>query len=281
MLNNSNNLNTGDLIESDHSEVITKLDKNLITEQELKQQLSASIPISIAPDQTLEDQLRDQDSSLVTAQNIICMFKKAIKFGQEAILYWCYFIEKYDKRIDEFVANGVKKKTATSMIIAEVSTIITPSIQSSNSIDKISEEVKSSPETEVNIPTESYVSPKNNPKINSPKLYPLKKMLSKEKRKEVINKLTMYFTDSPKVDLYFSVDKEGEHQVDTYWVFGSHCPLCRENHMSLKGIPFDEVLEAYPENSKLIQELKTQSFTLPIPWNNALKFPNKSITVEA
>jgi hypothetical protein len=28
------------------------------------------------------------------------MFKKTIKFGQEAILYWCYFIEKYHKRID-------------------------------------------------------------------------------------------------------------------------------------------------------------------------------------
>ncbi|CAG8856341.1 3281_t:CDS:1, partial [Gigaspora margarita] len=60
MLNNSN---TRDLIESEHGEVITKLDKNLITEQELKQQLSASIPISITPDRTLEDQLRDQDSS--------------------------------------------------------------------------------------------------------------------------------------------------------------------------------------------------------------------------
>ncbi|CAG8515505.1 13154_t:CDS:2 [Ambispora gerdemannii] len=147
----------------------------------------------------------------------------------------------------------------------------------------MSEEVKFSPETKVNIPTESYVSPKNNPKINSPKLYPLKKMLLKEKFKEVINKLTMHFTDSPKVDLYFSVDKEGGHQTDTYWVFDSHCSLCKENHMSLKdpGIPFDEVLEAYPENSKLIQELKTQFFTSPIPWNNALKFLNKSITVEA
>ncbi|CAG8771850.1 19613_t:CDS:2 [Gigaspora margarita] len=122
---------------------------------------------------------------------------------------------------------------------------------------------------------------RKNSKNNTLNLFPLKNMLSKEKQKEFINKLTMHFTDSPKVDLYCSVDKEGEHQTDTYWVFGLHCPLCRENHMSLKGIPFDEVLEAYPENSKLIQELKTQSFTLPIPWDNVLKFPNKSITVGA
>jgi hypothetical protein len=42
------------------------------------------------------------------------MFRKANKLGQEAILYWYYFIEKYDERIDNLVAGGVKKKTATS-----------------------------------------------------------------------------------------------------------------------------------------------------------------------
>ncbi|CAG8776479.1 13061_t:CDS:2, partial [Cetraspora pellucida] len=64
-----------------------------------------------------------------------------------------------------------------------------------------------------------------------------------------------------------SIDTEGEYQTDSYWVLGSHCPLCKENHMNLE-ILFDEILEAYPKNSKLIQELKTQFFTLPIPWNN-------------
>ncbi|CAG8508726.1 1927_t:CDS:2 [Dentiscutata erythropus] len=79
----------------------------------------------------------------------------------------------------------------------------------------------------------------------------------------------------------------GEHKLSADFVsqsekdIGSYCPLYRENHMSLQGIPFEKVLEAYPENSKLIQELKTQSFTLPISWNNALKFLNKSITMEA
>ncbi|CAG8806031.1 6415_t:CDS:2 [Gigaspora margarita] len=85
------------------------------------------------------------------------------------------------------------------------------------------------------------------------------KLLSKEKRKEVINKLTMHFTDSPKLDLYFSVDKEGEHQSDAYWVLGP-------------GIPLDEVLKAYPENAVPNQ---------PIVWNHTLKFPDKSIAVEA
>ncbi|CAJ0629325.1 15828_t:CDS:2 [Entrophospora sp. SA101] len=66
---------------------------------------------------------------------------------------------------------------------------------------------------------------------------------------------------------------EDGHQSDAYWVLGLHCPLCREKHMSLR--------EAYPENSELIQELKTQCFTSPIPWNNTLKFPDKSIVVEA
>ncbi|CAJ0847092.1 9429_t:CDS:2 [Entrophospora sp. SA101] len=108
-------------------------------------------------------------------------------------------------------------------------------------------------------------------------------MISKEERNQVINKLTMHFTDSPKLDKYSSVDKEGEYQIDMYWVLGSRCPLCREKHMSLRdpGIPLIEVLEAYPENSGLIQELKSQCFTSPIPWNNTLKFPDKSMVVEA
>ncbi|GBC52267.2 hypothetical protein GLOIN_2v1886361 [Rhizophagus irregularis DAOM 181602=DAOM 197198] len=50
--------------------------------------------------------------------------KKAIKVGQEAILYWCYFIEKYDKMIDNFVVDGVKKKTATSMVYQEIKQLL-------------------------------------------------------------------------------------------------------------------------------------------------------------
>ena len=84
-------------------------------EQELKQLLSSPAHTSTS-DQTSEG----QDSSSDTAQNIVCMFKRANKLGQEAILYWCYFIEKYDKRIDNLVAGGVKKKTATSMVYQEI-----------------------------------------------------------------------------------------------------------------------------------------------------------------
>ncbi|CAG8788754.1 19057_t:CDS:2, partial [Gigaspora rosea] len=112
-----------------------------------------------------------------------------------------------------------------------------------------------------------------------PKLFPFKRKLSKEMRNPVINKLTSHFTDSPKLDKNCSIDTEGEHQTDSYWVLGPHCPLCRENHMSLyePGIPYDDVLKAYSDNSELIQELKTRCFTIPIPWNNALILPDKSI----
>nr|CAG8623371.1 15552_t:CDS:2 [Entrophospora candida] len=102
--------------------------------------------------------------------------------------------------------------------------------------------------------TESSIPPSN----ALPKLFPFKKMLSKE--------------------------EQDEHQSDSYSLFGSRCPICRENHMSLQEpeISIDEVLEAYPENSEPIQELKTQCFTLPIPCNNMLlNFPDKNIAVEA
>src|SRR5256884_123726 len=59
-----------------HDEVIAKLDKNIIVEQELKQQLSSPAHTSTS-DQTSEE----QDPSSDTAQNIVCMFRKANKLG--------------------------------------------------------------------------------------------------------------------------------------------------------------------------------------------------------
>ena len=114
-----------------HDEVIAKLDKNIMVEQELKQQLSLSAHTSTS-DQTLEE----QDPSSDTAQNIVFMFRKANKFGQEAILYWYYFIEKYDERIDNLVAGGVKKKTATSMVYQEIKQLL-PDITDVNLRQKI------------------------------------------------------------------------------------------------------------------------------------------------
>ena len=114
-----------------HDEVIAKLDKNIIVEQELKQQLSSPAHTSTS-DQTLEE----QDPSSDTAQNIVCMFRKANKLGQEAILYWYYFIEKYDKRIDNLVAGRVKKKIAISMIYKEIKQLL-PDITGVNLRQKI------------------------------------------------------------------------------------------------------------------------------------------------
>ncbi|CAG8696156.1 28589_t:CDS:1 [Dentiscutata erythropus] len=121
---------------------------------------------------------------------------------------------------------------------------------------------------------------------------------------QVINKLTTHFIDSPKLDKNNSIDTEGEHQTNSYWVLDLYCLLYRENHMSLyskwwlnnrnkntyylyctnlrePGIPLDDILKAYSGNSKQIQELKTQCFTISIPWNNALILLDKSIVLEA
>ncbi|GES90817.1 hypothetical protein GLOIN_2v1790230 [Rhizophagus clarus] len=88
--------------------------------------------MKLLPNQTLEE----QDPSSDTAQNIVCMFRKANKLGQEEILYWCYFIEKYDKRIDNLVVGGVKKKTATSMVYQEIKQLL-PDITGVNLRQKI------------------------------------------------------------------------------------------------------------------------------------------------
>ncbi|RGB39742.1 hypothetical protein C1646_811777 [Rhizophagus diaphanus] len=64
-----------------HDEVIAKLDKNIIVEQELKQQLSSPAHTSTS-DQTSEG----QDSSSDTTQNIVCMFKRANKLEIKQLL---------------------------------------------------------------------------------------------------------------------------------------------------------------------------------------------------
>ncbi|CAG8796764.1 36491_t:CDS:2 [Gigaspora margarita] len=92
--------------------------------------------------------------------------------------------------------------------------------------------------------------------------------LSKEMHNQVINKLTTHFINLPKLDKNNSIDTEGEHQTDFYWVLEPEILL-------------DDVLIAYSDNSKQIQELKTRHFTSSIPWNNALILPDKSIVVEA
>ncbi|CAJ0842252.1 7469_t:CDS:2, partial [Entrophospora sp. SA101] len=104
----------------------------------------------------------------------------------------------------------------------------------------ISAESKKISGTELSIP----------PYNTLPKLFPFKKMLSKEECDQI-------------------------RKASIKVILIGYCPICRENHMSLQepGISIDEVLEAYTENSEPIQELKTQCFTSPIPWNNALKFP--------
>ncbi|CAG8786117.1 7012_t:CDS:2 [Gigaspora margarita] len=122
MLNNFNKLNTGDFIEFKH--------------EELKQQLSTPIPTPITT-----DRFRDQDSSSVTAESIVYAFYKAIQSGQEGRLYWYYFIEKYDKKLDKIVISGVKRKTATSMSNVEIDTSA-KSLNSNSSDSKTLLEIK-------------------------------------------------------------------------------------------------------------------------------------------
>ncbi|CAG8790056.1 20164_t:CDS:2, partial [Dentiscutata erythropus] len=208
---------------------------------------------------------------------------ESIKANQAEILYWSNFIIVLDKSLDELMVRdkvNIKKAKGQvyDFIIAQNPEFIDNQDNSSDDLPKTDVDEKTLPKIE--------------------------RKLSKEMRNPVINKLTSHFTDSPKLDKNYSIDTKSEHQTDSYLVLGSHCPLCRENHMSLNskwwldsrnkntyylyctnlkelGILYDDVLKAYSSNLELIQELKTQCFTIPIPWNNALILPDKSIVVEA
>ncbi|CAG8454759.1 8322_t:CDS:2 [Scutellospora calospora] len=231
-------------------------------------------------------------------QNIAHLYEKAcdaehesIKANQAEILCWSNFIIVLDKSLDELMVRD-KDNSSDDLPKTDVDEKTLPKIEVST---------LTIPQPKLQISAELAQSKAS---YAPPKLFPFKRKLSKEMRNPVINKLTSHFTDSPKLDKNCSIDTEGEHQTDSYWVLGSHCPLCRENHMSLNGkwwldsrnkntyylhctnlkepgIPYDDVLKAYSSNLELIQELKTQSFTIPIPWNNALILSDKSIVVEA
>ncbi|CAG8649454.1 8596_t:CDS:1, partial [Diversispora eburnea] len=84
-----------------------------------------------------EDTIRDidiftNDLCPVSAQTIVCIFRKAIRSTQDTILYWYHFAIKYDKRIDEVsVNNKVSKKKATSLVYHEIKQLL-PDITDAN-----------------------------------------------------------------------------------------------------------------------------------------------------
>ncbi|CAG8702966.1 4212_t:CDS:2 [Cetraspora pellucida] len=159
----------------------------------------------ISPEYATEILLTSGQEKSSIFQNIAYLYEKAL----------------LDKSLDEFmIRNKVSMKKAKGQ---------------DNSSDNL-------PKTDVGKKTLPKIEPKlqilaelAQPKAFyvSPKLFSFKKKLSKEMHNSVINKLTLYFTDLPKLDKNYSIDTEGKHQTDSYWVLSSHCPLYRENHMSL------------------------------------------------
>ncbi|CAG8637269.1 7952_t:CDS:2 [Diversispora eburnea] len=181
MLNNSNKLNTRDFIESEH-EVIIKLDKNIITEQELKQQLGVKRKTAtsmvyqeikqLLPDIT-DTNLRQK---ILRAKKIYKLFntlgvEKIKQVSYDAISSLTY--QRIQNIIDHVISKTVKnssrsEKSLSKLPETEISISTTSNYTDtsylalqthiSNSEDKIFEEVKSLPETEVSISTESHVS---------------------------------------------------------------------------------------------------------------------------
>ncbi|CAG8836790.1 7200_t:CDS:1, partial [Gigaspora margarita] len=102
-------------ISEQNIELIDSPDKpltNLIIEQELQQQIAMSTGSNNSAI-VVENSIQDIDISInnlspVSAQTIVCIFRKAIRSSQDTILYWYHFAGKYDRRIDEVsVSNKV------------------------------------------------------------------------------------------------------------------------------------------------------------------------------
>ncbi|CAG8514906.1 9892_t:CDS:2 [Cetraspora pellucida] len=279
-----------------------KVEKGLICELSTfikKKNLSNPIPDR----QILENMLDGDDSTPGSALHLAHLFDKAKKTGQKEILPRTQIYNKMEPFLPGIKREYLHKKTQKARNIYTLFKEI--GIDKIKQVTYSADAISSLTGVQIQNIIKLFSKKTECQKVISVKnLHAHVKNAVKKMRNQVINKLTTHFINSPKLDKNNSIYTEGEHQTNSYWVLGSHCPLCRENYMSLQGkwwsdnqgnkfyylycdnikdpgIPFDEVLEAYSENSKLIQELKTQSFTLPIPWNNALKFLNKSIIVEA
>ncbi|CAG8604332.1 5490_t:CDS:2, partial [Diversispora eburnea] len=109
----------------EYNDDLSQPDKNQIVEQDLKQELSA-FPTSRKNITSNRNLLDDENQhNQVTAQSIVCIFRKAIQSGREEILHWCRYIERYDKRVNEIISDGkVKIKTAKSLVYKEVKQLL-------------------------------------------------------------------------------------------------------------------------------------------------------------
>ncbi|CAG8749379.1 12044_t:CDS:2, partial [Gigaspora rosea] len=216
-----------------------------------------------------------------SVQSLSDLFDKAIKSDQKQILYWYYYSLEFKNKIKSLIADNVNlhKKTERAQKIlklfgeggadTQIQQIINQVVSKTvpKCYNQVNIEVSASPISPSN-PTHDYVindfskSNENQKVISIPNwnahitepfssndISNIEKILSKETRNQVINKLTTHFIDSPKLDKNNSIDTEDSRSKNTYYL---HCTNLKE-----PGILLDDVLKAYSGNSKQIQELKT------------------------
>ena len=205
-----------------------------------------------------------------------------------------------EKNSRTHVTSEMITSDATALIIPVVNApiLLTHISNSSSNFKGISP--GNSFKAEVNIPSKSPTTSGKKSKAPSKRtqndqLISFKKNLPKKMCEDVMNSVINQINVS-KLEVNFSIDREGEHQMDCYQIFGSGiCLICAKKHWYLEGkwwidsqgnkkyylicdnikepgIPVDEELGVYSENTVLNQ---------PIPWSYALRFPDKSIAVEA
>ncbi|RIB17016.1 hypothetical protein C2G38_2315099 [Gigaspora rosea] len=246
---------------------------------------------SISPEYATEILLTSDQEKSNIFQNIANLYEKAcdaeyksIKANQAEILCWSNFIIVLDKSLDELIVRdkvSIKKAKGQvyDFIIAQ-----NPSTRRKSLYKKIERARKIYRLFEtIGLNKVKYIksySANAILKFTNEQIQPIINHFTKNPTKEFIDDQDNSSDDLPKTD----VDEKALPKIEIKIVVSILKvsiklipPLCRENHMSLNKprIPYDDVLKAYSSNLELIQELKTQCFTIPIPWNNALILPDK------
>jgi len=95
------------------------LDRNQVTEQTLKRDLTKSTVIAESIE--MDDEHSSKNSIEGSTQSLAYWFEKAINYGVKEILYWYHYSFEIENKVKNMTADGkIKEKTARSMIYKEM-----------------------------------------------------------------------------------------------------------------------------------------------------------------
>ncbi|CAG8694273.1 40613_t:CDS:10 [Gigaspora margarita] len=182
---------------------------------------------------------------------------RASKANQEEIICWSLYGRDFEFQVGEMSSkNKIGEKKARTLIYNEIE----------NQLSILQSRISISPSLE-NTPEDNIIEISGTARLE--KISPHIKVNDSVSSCQITTK-TKRFNEFPRLELYFSINAEGEHQIDSYYIFGSQiCPICEKKHWYLNGkwwtnegnkfyylvcdnsnepgVPFEEIIKVLPK----------------------------------